>query len=233
VKAGSDGIKSFQVVGIDESAHRDLTCPQCHVDFAYADVPKATPVWSVNAGLSCAQAGCHGSDDPATEKNEDQLTAYAASIHGTAVDGGDLTSATCGSCHGGHDIQRLDTDAAKRDLQASGEAMCASCHEERWDNYDDSYHGAAYKEGAEDAPACWDCHPAHAVLPSADPASSTNDVNLPKTCAGDVSDGIGCHQHADATEDFVKSSADMIHGQSETRRTNPVLDILGIGDGGS
>ena len=233
VKAGSDGVKSFQVVGLDESAHRELTCPQCHVDFAYADVPSETGVWSVNAGLACAQADCHGSDDPDTEANEDQLTVYAASVHGTAIEDGDLTSATCGSCHGSHDIRRLDTEASKRALQASAETACKPCHEDRWENYDDSYHGAAYKRGAVDAPACWDCHPAHSALPSADPASSTNDVNLGGTCAGDASDGIGCHQHADASEAFIGQSADMIHGHSSTREENPLLKLLRIGDGGS
>jgi predicted CXXCH cytochrome family protein len=226
VKAVSAGVKSFQVIGLDESAHRDLTCPQCHVDFVYSDVTADTAVWSVNAGLSCGRAECHGADDPATEENEDQLTAYAASVHGTLIEDGDLTSATCGSCHGSHDIRRLDTASAERALQMSGEEMCASCHEDRWANYDDSYHGAAYKEGAYDAPACWDCHPAHEVLPSADPKSSTNDVNLPETCAS-------CHQHDDASEAFIEQTADMIHGQQDARTQNPILDLLGIGDGGS
>ncbi|MRS12789.1 MAG: hypothetical protein EG823_06930 [Actinobacteria bacterium] len=232
IKTSALGIKSFQVVGLEASAHRDLTCPQCHVDFAYADVPGQTKVWSVNAGMACAKAGCHDKDDPATDKNEDQLTAYQASIHGTKIADGDLKSATCGSCHGGHTIKRLDTQAARDDLQLAGQAMCARCHEDRWENYSDPYHGAAYKMGALDAPACWDCHPAHSTQPSDDPVSSTNDAKVASTCAGDASTGIGCHQHKDATEGFVTQTAEMIHGQSEVKAKNPLAKLLSFGDGG-
>lgn len=228
VKSSALGVKSFQVVGLDESAHRDLACIDCHVDFAYVDVEGETNIWSVNAGLACGKAGCHDTDDSATEdKNEDQVTAYKASIHGMKIADGDLTSATCGSCHGGHDIRRLDTQSARNELKLAGEAMCADCHEDRWDNYSDSYHGAAYKEGALDAPACWGCHPAHSAQPSSDPESSTNETKLAATCAG-------CHdQHGDASEDFITQSADLIHGQSDVRKENPILKLLSIGDGGS
>lgn len=227
VKSSALGVKSFQVIGLDTSAHRDLACDECHVDFAYTDVTGETNVWSVNAGLACAKAGCHDTDDAATEdKNEDQVTAYRASIHGVKIADGDLTSATCGSCHGGHDIRRLDTQSARDELYLAGKEMCASCHQDRWDNYNDSYHGAAYKQGSLDAPACWGCHPAHSVQPSSDPNSSTNEVNLAKTCAS-------CHQHKDASEDFVTQSAEMIHGQLDARKDNPILKLLSIGDGGS
>ena len=30
-------------------------------------------------------------------------------------------------------------------------ALCADCHPDYWDNYNDYYHGAAYKRGATDA----------------------------------------------------------------------------------
>jgi len=240
IKASALGIKSFQVVEIEASAHRELTCPQCHVDFSYGDAEPETKVWYINAGLSCGQIECHGTDDAETKDNEDIASIYDTSVHGTMIDDGDLTSATCGSCHGGHEIKRLDTEAAKRDLQLAGEEMCMACHQERWDNYDDSYHGAAYKAGAEDAPACWDCHPAHAMLPSDDPASSTNDAKLAATCAGDSVNGLGCHQHKNASEDFIMQSSGMIHGQLDARKTNPLLKLLPwfgndetSGDGGS
>lgn len=219
IKASPLGVKSFQVVGLEASAHREVTCTQCHTDFAYADVQPETNVWYVNAGMSCAQAECHGTDDAETEKNEDVVSAYSVSVHGTLVADGELTSATCGSCHGGHNIQRLDTKAARRALQMSGEETCRSCHLDRWKSYDDPYHGAAYKASAQDAPACWDCHPAHDILPSDDPASSTSDARLAATCAS-------CHQHKDASEDFVTQTAGMIHGQYEARAINPLLKLF-------
>lgn len=225
IKTSALGIRSFQVVGLEASAHRELSCPDCHTDFAYGEIDAPTEVWYINAGLSCGTADCHGTDDPATEENEDQQTAYLQSVHGTKVAEGDMASATCGSCHGSHNIRRLDTASARRALKLSGEDMCMSCHEDRWANYDDPYHGAAYKRGAEDAPACWECHTAHGVLPSDDPASPTNEAKLAATCSGGVS-GEGCHQHKNASESFIEQSSGMIHGQFDSRETNPIFKFL-------
>jgi hypothetical protein len=218
IKSSAEGIKSFHVTGIDASAHRDLTCPECHIDFAYAEPKPPTRVWYINAGMSCANGGCHDHDE--------QAAVYATSVHGKAIAEGDYSSATCGSCHGGHDIARLDTDAAKRDLYFSSEAMCASCHQDQWDNYGDAYHGAAYKRFAEDAPPCWGCHPAHKELPSIDPDSSTHAANLGETCAS-------CHQHKDASEDFAVFSAEMIHRQEEARAENLLHKVLSLISGGN
>jgi hypothetical protein len=218
IKSSSEGVVSFQVTGLEASAHGDLQCPECHIDFAYTDVTGPTNVWYVNAGLSCAEQKCHDHDE--------QATLWRESVHGKKIGSGDLTAATCGSCHGGHDIARLDTDAAKLDLHLAGEEMCAGCHPERWENYQDSYHGAAYKAGAEDAPACWDCHPAHEALASTDASSTVRDANLGETCAS-------CHQHADATEDFAAQSGDMIHQQFGVRDENPLWNLLMTLTGGS
>lgn len=229
IKSSSDGIVSYQVTGLEASAHRDLTCGQCHTDFAYAKTNNPSNVWYVNAGLACAQAGCHDEDDPSTPANENAASAWRFSVHGEAVTSGDLTSATCGSCHGGHDIARLDTEAARRALHLSGEAMCASCHQEYWDNYNDAYHGAAYKRRAEDAPACWDCHPAHEMLTADHPDSTTNMANLPSTCSG----AGGCHQqHVNTSETFVRNTAAIIHQQEGVRDENVAMKLLRLLPGG-
>jgi hypothetical protein len=218
IKSSADGIVSFQVTGVDSSAHRDLTCPDCHIDFTYVDTRPPTRVWYINAGMACANGGCHDHDE--------QADAYATSVHAKAIAEGDYASATCGSCHGGHDIASLDTDAAVRDLYFSSEAMCAECHQDRWDNYGDAYHGAAYKRLANDAPPCWGCHPAHEALPSNDPESSTHASKIGETCAS-------CHQHADAGEQFSAFSAEMIHQQEGLRAENPLHKILSLLPGGN
>ncbi len=203
-------VKSYQVVGVEDSAHREITCQQCHEDFVYSpDVKPETNLWYVNAGLACGD--CH--------EHEKVTREYETSIHGQRIADGDYTSATCGSCHGGHDIARLDTAQAVRELHLAGERMCARCHPEDWASYSDYYHGAAYKAGADDAPACWDCHDAHTVLPSTDPSSTVYPANLPATCER-------CHQHKGATEGFVEASAEMIHGKAAVREANPLGQVL-------
>ncbi len=211
VKTAPEGLISYQVTGLDTSAHRDLTCMRCHTDFGHGGLVAPTNVWFVNAGLSCADVDCHENKAPVAE--------WGTSIHGTAIASGDLTSATCGSCHGSHDIQLVDTAEKENALHLSSEAMCASCHRDRWDNYDDGYHGRAYKAGALDAPACWDCHAAHDVRPASDPESLIYSARLAETCAS-------CHQHAGAGETFARQTADLIHQQEPLRERNPINVLL-------
>ncbi len=97
----------------------------------------------------------------------------------------------------------------------SGVEVCGECHTKGAETYADYYHGAAYKEGAPwDAPACWDCHGAHLVLPASDRNSPVHPDNLVKTCGQD-----GCH--VDANEEFVKY-ASLIHGKQEALEENPL-----------
>ncbi|HET6497474.1 MAG TPA: hypothetical protein VFH17_00260, partial [Coriobacteriia bacterium] len=205
-KASPDGVKSYYVTDIDESAHRDLTCTQCHVDFNHTDEPPKTPLWRVNAGLACQ--GCHD--------HQEVAAVWAESLHGRLIAQGEYSSATCASCHGGHDIARLDTAAARRDLLFSAERMCAGCHREAYESYSDYYHGAPYKAGAQDAPACWHCHGSHEVRAVADPDSLMYPANAVETCGQ-----AGCHYGSD--ESFIEQGAGLIHGISEARAENPVL----------
>jgi hypothetical protein len=194
---------------LDSSAHRDLTCGQCHPDFRYDDVKYATPLWNVNAGLACGATGCH----------DKQQLLWAGSVHGTAVlSGKDYTAATCGGCHGGHDIERLKTDAAKLRLRLSGESMCVGrchTHEAAYVSYNDWWHGAAYKLGAPDAPACWTCHGAHETVALKDPKSMTGAEKLPATCGQ-----TGCH--AGTTESFVEPWRTLAHGRGAATTANPL-----------
>jgi hypothetical protein len=204
--------KSFQVVGVMDSAHADVTCQQCHKDYEYEGKEKATPLWNVNAGLACMD--CHDHDE--------QSTIYMDSIHGQELANGDLEAATCASCHGGHFIQRLDTEYAKRTLQGSAYRMCARCHRAEYESYDDYYHGAAYKRGATDAPACWDCHGAHEVLPTSDPDSLMSDQNRADTCGQE-----GCHAGSDYENPaFAEAASSLIHQQVDAAAENPLRQVL-------
>jgi hypothetical protein len=197
---------------LDTSAHRTLTCVQCHTDFKQTDAASFSPQWNVNAGLSCGAVGCHPKE----------MATYAKSIHGsTLLSGKDLSSPTCGDCHGGHNIERLKTDAAKTRLRLAGYQMCVgSCHvhDAAYASYSDWYHGNAYKEGNADAPACWTCHGAHDVTAINDPASKTSPENLKSTCGQ-----VGCHQGV--TENFAEGWRDLVHGREKDVAANPILAL--------
>lgn len=209
VKTAGGVPKSFQVVGVMESAHQDQTCQQCHVDFAYEDRESPSKLWNVNAGLSCGSCKDH----------KDQNAAYEKSIHAEELEKGNMTSATCGSCHGGHYIQRLDSAVASSALHASAYRVCARCHKKEYLTYDDYYHGAAYKRGAPDAPACWECHGAHEVLPASDPESTVYAKNLGETCGQE-----GCHRGSN--EDFSTAAGQLIHQKPTVVEQNPLNRLI-------
>lgn len=214
-KQSSGGVKSFTVIGLGDSAHTDLDCQQCHPDYRYDDKPGATNVWTVNAALACAD--CH--KDAKKKADREPVALYNKSIHADELRGGNYESATCASCHGGHYISRLDTAESKARLQAASYRVCARCHEEKYASYNDYYHGKAYKSGAPDAPACWDCHMAHDILPSSDPKSSVNSANVGETCGQK-----GCHKGSN--EAFGADAAKLIHDKVKAQNENPLLLII-------
>ncbi|MDP2181147.1 MAG: cytochrome c3 family protein, partial [Actinomycetota bacterium] len=219
IKTSAGRPKSYQVLGVDESAHAGMSCQKCHSDYKYEDTPNPSEIWNVNAGYACRS--CHLSSELFNEeqqaRNAEVVKLYDSSIHAEEIGKGNIESATCASCHGGHYIQRLDTEAAQRALHLSAYRVCARCHLDEYDSYDDYYHGAAYKQGATDAPACWDCHAAHDILPSSDPDSWVSPKKVAETCRI-------CHKGSE--EAFVEKSGGLIHKKVEAAEENPLRQFL-------
>ncbi|MBP6965567.1 MAG: hypothetical protein KBC96_14315 [Armatimonadetes bacterium] len=154
-------------------------CTDCHK----VHHPKAL-------GRSVDCMGCH----------EAQAEAYTAGSHGIARIGGDPNAPDCVDCHGGHDLLRKD-DRTAGTHRLNEPRMCGKCHNDgklmrEYDlpgdslrTYLHSYHGKANLHESEKAAVCSDCHGAHKVLPSSDPASMTNPSNLDKTC-GECHPGV-------------------------------------------
>jgi hypothetical protein len=208
IKAGKLVSYAMDQKKIDSSAHSKIACTGCHTDFAYAAPHKAGSGWQDAAKGSCR--ACH----------QKEWDALSKSVHGgTAAPGQKSTGKKplCGDCHGGHYIGMASKDpAAKAKLHASANAMCGRCHLDYWKNYDDYYHGAAYRRGASDAPACWQCHGSHDVLPTKNVESHTNPANLPQTCEA-------CHQ---GTSEAYTQYATIIHRKDRVLAQNPVYSAL-------
>lgn len=211
-KQTSGGQQSFSVVGVNESVHGDLSCQDCHPDYRYDDEPQRSAVWTVNAGLACAN--CHAKQED--ERLSSVVSVYNKSVHAEGIRKGNANSATCASCHGGHFIYSLKTDFGKARMQASAYRVCARCHDDSYASYNDQYHGKAYKEGAADAPACWDCHGDHEVLPVANKESLMGASKKAETCGTE-----GCH--TGSSEDFAESTGDIIHQEP---KVNPIVKFV-------
>ena len=117
---------------------------------------------------------CH-SDSSAARADGSSISVdpkvFGASIHGQA-------GASCVDCH---------TDLAKAADFPHPEKLarpdCSACHAQQVEDYGKSHHAAARaKNPLSKAAWCSDCHGAHDILPSRDPASRTNHFNLPATC---------------------------------------------------
>jgi hypothetical protein len=200
---------SFQVTGLSDSVHYTLTCQQCHDDFRYDNKRGTTQLWNVNAGLQCAI--CHQNQKDA--KLSKPVADYEKSTHAQKVRDGNYNAATCASCHGGHFIYSLDTQEGKARMHADAYRVCARCHAEKYVSFNDYYHGQPYKDGAPDAPVCWQCHGSHGILTHQDPKSTINISNLGKTCGQP-----GCHKGS--TEQFASQAQQLIHRKGETEQQN-------------
>lgn len=194
---------------IEKSVHKDLACSDCHVGFTNEPHQGAYKDYLRVASIACISCKDH----------QKQKDIYGKSAHGQKVLVGDEKAATCGDCHGSHDIKSFKKDKAyKADFRMEAKTVCgqSGCHLKWWNSYNDYYHGRAYKDGARDAPPCWDCHGVHKELPAKEPAATVSSQNLPKTCGQ-------CHQGASAY--FVKY-APLVHGESMIRTDNPVMRII-------
>lgn len=220
-----------------ESAHAEVLCTGCHVDFAF-ETPHANVEgddWQEVAGSACKS--CHdqafsavtsGAHSPTTQPGVSAAEARAARV----AEGKPPEVPICGDCHGSHEIAYLDVerweestataDAAEAARQgraamhSQGLEICGGCHVRETEEYSDYYHGAAYQEGEPDAPACWDCHGTHQMLPASDPDSPVHPNNLIETCGK-------CHD--DPNEAYVEY-AELVHRKDEVEDEIPLYTIL-------
>ena len=123
----------------------------------------------------------------------------------------------CGDCHGGHSIPASNNVEAQAVVHLSGLRDVRQVpHERTADTYADYYHGAAYKTGAPDAPACWDCHSTHLVLPSTNRESTVNKDSIIDTCK---------QCHADPRDGYVEYT-ELVHGKQEVLDANPLYAAI-------
>ncbi len=214
---------------IDESAHVQTLCTDCHVDFAYK-TPHPAAATSGDGWRAIARSACKNC-------HRNQFLDWANSAHSTAGGPGRATGATstagndvgapnssapgkprplCGDCHGGHAIPSKTDSAAMEAVRSSALEMCGQCHVGAASTYTDYYHGAAYRRGANDAPACWQCHNTHLVLPSAQRQSWSNRDSLPTTCGQ-------CHKGT--LNDQYTEYAQLVHRKEVVLHENPVFAV--------
>lgn len=193
---------------LNSSAHRDISCLACHTDFSYGTPHTTKKDWKEVASQSCK--GCH--------RNAYQR--YIASAHGKAWRPGSKKAPMCATCHGSHAIASSKgsqtpgsyawTGLGGPANQYDGMKMCGGCHRKSANSYSDYYHGAAYKNGAPDAPACWDCHGSHKVYGVRSKNANVSEMDLVQACG---------QCHTGVSKAFLDYTP-MIHRSEQIRQDN-------------
>lgn len=229
VKVSGDSTSSIfvDVQILQGSAHKDTPCTGCHIDFAYTTPHKNVTSgadWRAVAKLACKN--CH----------KQEFSDYASSAHSPAGTPGKSAGQTeaarkaagkpttvplCGDCHAGHTIPSKDDTAALAAYHKQGLQICGKCHTREGDQYVDYYHGAAYRRGAADAPACWNCHGTHVILPANNPKSQVSRQQLVQTCGQE-----GCHKGADQRAEQFLDYARLIHRKGQVIEQDRFLSAI-------
>jgi nitrate/TMAO reductase-like tetraheme cytochrome c subunit len=207
----------------DLAAALDAQCRKCH--FAnYAKTLDSVHQQAVARGDRTAPlcVDCHGSHDvkkPSTPRtlvsqtcakcHEGVAAAYARSVHGRDLSGGNTDVPTCIDCHRAHDVG----GPRKTEWELKSPEMCGSCHAnpammQKYGlstnvlrTYLTDFHGkTASLRSHQGTPVngavvarCTDCHGVHDIQKARDPQSPVIKANILQTCR---------QCHAGATDNF-------------------------------
>jgi len=197
-------------------------CWDCHGK--HDILPPSDPqsrVYPTNLPGTCKS--CHTNTDilkKYSELHRAPLGLYETSVHGEAVQRGISGAAVCVDCHSARTTDGQPTAhriLSMRDPESSIHFFnipktCGKCHEKQAEDYWQSVHGRAVKNGQVDAPVCTNCHGEHGILVTSDPRSPVSPAHLAaETCAP-------CHESVTLNERFgipagqAQSYVDSYHG---------------------
>jgi len=191
-----------------------LMCVQCHTNFdqKHSENPVQFPGFQANDRRDvslklysvCLQ--CHA----------EQYDKTIDSVHGRALQNGNINAAVCTDCHTAHTVRRLTDPATKQllnDARVWIPETCAKCHSTVYAQYKESVHGAALtQEGNLDVPTCIDCHGVHNIP---DPTTAGFRLKSPSLCGKCHADAKIMDKYGISTKVFDTYVADF-HGTTVT-----------------
>jgi formate dehydrogenase gamma subunit len=156
------------------------TCQSCHGS-AHTALPSSDPHSPVSKQRLPDTCGACHSDPKLAAKymfaEVRPVEAYRQSVHGRAIQQGNMNAASCGDCHGTHDILPV-SDPHSKIWKQNVAATCGTCHSDVYKTYAQSIHGQAVARGVLQAATCTDCHSEHRILAPGDPGSSVYMANV-------------------------------------------------------
>ena len=159
-------------------------CRDCH---GTHDIKSTSDPQSINYRLNIPKmcAVCHQNPEIVKRYNipvKEPYLLYNKSVHGMAIEKGEMGAAICTDCHGDHSLQPSG-DSTSLIYKYNVPKTCGQCHGDVTEVYEKSVHGKALAEKLPNAPVCTDCHSEHNILPPENKASTVSGANISKmTC---------------------------------------------------
>ena len=183
---------------LERSAHKLLSCIQCHKRFNANEVPHAKVIKQVQCQT------CHDASDYKKSIHATVRKAYAAKAKKTVA-------AECKDCHGTHEI------LSPRNTQSPTSRMhlsetCGKCHQLEDTHFSQSAHGVALAQGVKGAPVCIDCHGEHNVEPVTSKDSPVYKTREAKICESCHLDNPDVRQRVGPSAGFIASYDKSVHG---------------------
>jgi len=186
-----------------------VNCKDCHGSHeikAKDDIDSM--VFPLNLPQTCER--CH-LGKVKTKKGQQFIRQYEQSIHFQGLQMAGLTvSADCSSCHGSHDIKKVE-DSASQVSRKNIIRTCGRCHVGVERDYLEGVHGKDYVKGIKDVPVCTDCHNEHEILSHQDLGSRVYATKVAAVCSRCHDDETLARQYGFLTS-RLKTYSNSFHG---------------------
>ncbi len=186
-----------------------ITCKDCHG--THDILPKddaSSSVYSINLPETCERCHLH---QVQTQRGQEFIERYNESVHFKALTKSGLSlSATCQTCHGGHDVlptENPDSRVSRKNIIPT----CGRCHSGILRGYLEGVHGEDYEKGIADVPVCTDCHSEHNILGPESLDSQVYATHVAEVCTRCHDDERLSRQYGFLTS-RLKSFGDSFHG---------------------
>lgn len=171
--------KSVHSHAVEDCPQFSSSCSSCH---GKHDILPSTDTQSKSHPLNIAQTctSCHSNKEMVEQCGLVRTHTgieYSQSVHGLAVISDNFDAAVCTSCHGYHEIRRLN-DPESSIYWTNVPKTCGQCHSDVYQEYTESSHWTSAKRGVKNAPVCTDCHGEHLIEAPENPASPVNPSNV-------------------------------------------------------
>jgi len=192
-------VKSEHYVAVEKNLSFAPTCLSCHKN-PVARIHSPEDSLKVKLAQEKLCLGCHLENPEVQKEATDQLSilfleAYEKSVHGSALNNGNPKAANCVDCHTSHSIKK-NLDPTATIYKSNIPLTCAKCHPKVSDEYQQSIHGTAVKDGIFEAPVCTDCHGEHNILKTDNPKSPVAYQNVSREVCS------SCHSSVKLSEKF-------------------------------